>query len=177
MLCPECGKRPATLHYTKIVNGHKTEFHLCEVCAQEKGEYMQMPGFENGFSFHQLLSGLLNFDASHSEPGGHGAAPKPQMHRCPTCGLTYNQFSKIGRFGCADCYKTFRDRLVPLLRRVHGHASHRGKIPERTKGELKLRRELERLKEELALRVKAEEFEEAARLRDRIRSLQEKLEK
>ncbi|MBA4495854.1 UvrB/UvrC motif-containing protein [Paenactinomyces guangxiensis] len=173
MLCPECGKRPATLHYTKIVNGNKTEFHLCEVCAQEKGEYM--PGFENGFSFHQLLSGLLNFEPSASETG-HGSAMKTQITRCPTCGLTYNQFSKIGRFGCSDCYQTFRDRLVPLLRRVHGHSSHRGKIPERTKGELKLRRQLERLKEELAHKVEAEEFEEAAKLRDQIRSLQERLE-
>jgi protein arginine kinase activator len=98
------------------------------------------------------------------------------MLRCPTCGLTYNQFSKIGRFGCGDCYKTFRERLTPLLRRIHGHSSHRGKIPERTKGALKISRDLEKLKEELAQKVRAEEFEEAARLRDQIRSLQERLE-
>lgn len=30
MMCQECGQRPATLHFTKIVNGDKTEFHLCE---------------------------------------------------------------------------------------------------------------------------------------------------
>ncbi|AUS07599.1 hypothetical protein C1X05_01145 [Laceyella sacchari] len=169
MLCPECGKRPATLHYTKIVNGEKTEFHLCEVCAQEKGEVM--PGFEHGFSFHQLLSGLLNFNSSPQE------AYKPQTLRCNTCGLTYNQFSKIGRFGCGDCYKTFRERLDPLLRRVHGHSTHRGKIPERAQGELKLKKELEQLKAELAAKIETEEFEEAARLRDQIRSLQEQLEK
>lgn len=168
MLCPECGKRPATLHYTKIVNGEKTEYHLCEVCAQEKGDVM--PGFEHGFTFHQLLSGLLNFNTSPQE------SYKPQALRCNTCGLTYNQFSKIGRFGCGDCYNTFRDRLDPLLRRVHGHSTHRGKIPERAQGELKLRRELERLKTELSAKIEAEEFEEAARLRDQIRSLQEKLE-
>jgi protein arginine kinase activator len=173
MLCPECGKRPATLHYTKIVNGNKTEFHLCEVCAQEKGEYM--PNFEDGFSFHQLLSGLLNFESSATELEGNGHV-HPQMLRCPTCGLTYNQFSKIGRFGCGCCYKTFRERLDPLLRQVHGHSSHRGKIPERTKGELKMKRELERLKEELASKVYAEEFEEAARIRDQMRLLQKKLE-
>ena len=28
MLCQECDKRPATLHFTKIVNGEKTEFHI-----------------------------------------------------------------------------------------------------------------------------------------------------
>ncbi|TCS94237.1 UvrB/UvrC motif-containing protein [Hazenella coriacea] len=173
MLCPECGKRPATLHYTKIVNGTKTEFHLCEVCAQEKGEYM--PSFDHGFSFHQLLSGLLNFDTPSNETA-HGSYQQQSL-RCPTCGLTYNQFSKIGRFGCGDCYHTFRDRLQPLLRRIHGQSVHRGKIPERTKGELKLKRELEHLKEELARKIKEEAFEEAARLRDQIRSLSERLEK
>jgi protein arginine kinase activator len=173
MLCPECGKRPATLHYTKIVNGNKTEFHLCEVCAQEKGEYM--PGFEPGFTFQQLLSGLLNFEMS--TPNTHSSTFKPSSSRCPTCGLTYNQFSKIGRFGCGDCYKAFRDRLDPLLRRIHGHSTHRGKIPERTQGELRLRRQLAKLKEELELKVRAEEFEEAARLRDQIRALKERLQK
>lgn len=172
MLCPECGKRPATIHYTKIVNGKKSEFHLCEVCAQEKGE--QMPGFDSGFSFHQLLSGLLNFDSSST--GGHEAY-EANLLRCPTCGLTYNQFSKVGRFGCGDCYKTFQNRLDPLLRRIHGHSSHHGKIPSRAKGELKLQRQLEQLREQLAQKVQTEEFEEAARLRDQIRELQDRLKK
>ncbi|MBD1372401.1 UvrB/UvrC motif-containing protein [Hazenella sp. IB182357] len=174
MLCPECGKRPATLHYTKIVNGEKTEFHLCEVCAQENGEYL--PGFENGFTFHQLLSGLLNFEPMASESS---QAPGFQENslRCSTCGLTYNQFSKIGRFGCGDCYETFEERLDPLLRRIHGNATHRGKIPSRTRGNLKIKREIETLKEHLSRKINAEEFEEAARLRDQIRSLQERLKK
>lgn len=33
MNCEECGKRQATLHLTKIVNGEKTEYHICEQCA------------------------------------------------------------------------------------------------------------------------------------------------
>ncbi|GGE21212.1 protein-arginine kinase activator protein [Marinithermofilum abyssi] len=174
MLCQECGKRPATLHYTKIINGEKTEFHLCEVCAQEKGE--QMPGAEGGFSIHHLLSGLLNFD-SHPQAGGQEqTGVKQETLRCPTCGLTYSQFSKIGRFGCSDCYQAFRERLGPLFRRVHGHTAHRGKVPQRTGGQLKIQREIERLKSELNQRVANEEFEEAARLRDRIRALREKLE-
>ncbi|MCH5585899.1 UvrB/UvrC motif-containing protein [Shimazuella sp. AN120528] len=170
MLCPECGKRPATLHYTKIVNGEKTEAHLCEVCAQEKGEYM--PGFDSGFSFHNLLSGLLNFDMVSSESPNIAQQTVP---RCATCGLTYNQFSKIGRFGCSDCFETFRDRLDPLLRRIHGSTTHHGKIPERTKGELKIKKDLEKLREQLARSVELEEFEKAAQLRDQIRSLQERL--
>ena len=60
MICQECGKRPATLHFTKIVNGDKNEFHICENCAREKGE--MIPGTSNGFSIHNLLSGLLDFE-------------------------------------------------------------------------------------------------------------------
>jgi protein arginine kinase activator len=171
LLCPECGKRPATLHMTKIVNGEKTEMHLCEVCAQEKGEVM--PGFDHGFSFHNLLSGLLNFDMVSNE--SPNIAPAKPVPRCATCGLTYNQFSKIGRFGCSDCFETFRDRLDPLLRRIHGSTTHEGKIPQRTQGELKVKRELEQLRQQLSRAVEAEEFEKAAQLRDHIRSLQERL--
>ncbi|MFC4075451.1 UvrB/UvrC motif-containing protein [Salinithrix halophila] len=175
MQCQQCGKRQATLHYTKIINGEKTEFHLCEVCAREKGE--QIPGFEGGFSIHNLLSGLLNLDApvsDNQQPVRDGR--QGQGLRCPTCGLTYTQFSKIGRFGCSDCYRSFGERLEPLFRRVHGHTAHRGKVPRRTGGKLKIRREVEQLKQDLSRRIQNEEFEEAARIRDQIRSLQEKLE-
>lgn len=174
MLCPECGSRPATFHFTKIINGKKTEFHLCEVCAQEKGE--AMPVLENGFSFHQLLSGLLNIELP---PSSQGAVPMEAQAplRCGGCGLTYTQFGKVGRFGCADCYSAFKERLTPLFRRVHGNTVHRGKIPQRTKGELKLVRELERLKEQLAEKVAKESFEDAAVLRDQIRALSEQIEK
>lgn len=169
VLCPECGKRPATIHYTKIVNGHKTEYHLCEVCAQEKGDYLSP--LEDEFSFHQLLSGLMNFETIN---GTHNTR-KREGEQCPNCGLTYLQFSKIGRFGCNQCFQTFRDRLSPLLRRLHGQTKHHGKIPHRTKGQLKLKRDLSRLKEELNLCVQREEFEQAAKIRDQIRSLQKRL--
>lgn len=176
MQCQECGKRPATLHYTKIINGEKTEFHLCEVCAKGKGE--EMSDFDGGFSIHHLLSGLLNLDLESAAVPGAQSARKRAVNQgihCPTCGLTYQQFSKIGRFGCSGCYQAFADQLEPLFRRVHGHHHHRGKVPQRTGGKLKVRREVERLKQQLILRIQNEEFEEAARLRDRIRALQEKL--
>lgn len=42
MLCQECRKRPATLHYTKIINGQKTELHLCQECAEEHKDLMDI---------------------------------------------------------------------------------------------------------------------------------------
>lgn len=170
MLCQDCGKRPATLHFTKIINGEKTEFHICEACARERGE--MIPGAPNGFSIHNLLSGLLDF-----EPVSAGGLRehKPAYSRCETCGMTYAQFSKIGRFGCSDCYRYFGDRLEPLFRRVHGTTTHAGKIPKRRGGQLKFKREIDQLKRQLQALVEREEFERAAQLRDRIRELEKKL--
>ncbi|MDF2925293.1 MAG: hypothetical protein K0R57_4207 [Paenibacillaceae bacterium] len=165
MICQECGKRPATLHFTKIVNGEKTEFHICEACARERGEII--PGTAGGFSIHNLLSGLLDF-----EPGVSGKTAKAAAPHCENCGLTYSQFSKLGRFGCSECYKYFEERLDPLFKRVHGNTVHVGKVPKRTGGRIQQKREVERLKKELAQRVENEDFESAARIRDQIKELE-----
>ncbi len=168
MICQECGKRPATLHFTKIINGEKTEFHICEVCAREKGELI--PGTANGFSIHNLISGLLDFEPSAASAG----TSQPQNLRCEECGLTYAQFGKIGRFGCSSCYKFFSERLEPLLKRVHGSTVHVGKIPIRSGNRLKQKREIELLKKELQEKIAREEFEQAAKIRDQIRELERK---
>ncbi|WP_338553319.1 UvrB/UvrC motif-containing protein [Paenibacillus sp. KS-LC4] len=171
MICQECGKRPATLHFTKIVGGEKTEFHICEACARERGE--GIPGTANGFSIHSLLSGLLDFDPSGTS-GSAGTKACPVI-RCDECGFTYAQFSKIGRFGCSACYKHFSDKLDPLLKRVHGSTVHTGKIPKRTGGQLQNKRELDQLRRELYDCIEQEEFESAAQIRDRIRELERKI--
>ncbi len=165
MVCQDCGKRPSTLHFTKIVNGEKSEYHLCEACAREKGDVI--PGTPNGFSIHNLLSGLMDFESVTK-----GASKAPQQLRCDTCGLTYLQFSKLGRFGCADCYTNFRHKLEPLLKRIHGNTSHNGKIPRRIGGEFRFKREINRLKLLMMQAIDQEEFERAAQIRDQVRAIE-----
>ncbi|MGZ9587196.1 UvrB/UvrC motif-containing protein [Paenibacillus marinisediminis] len=176
MLCQQCGQKPATLHFTKIINGQKTEIHICESCAREKGELI--PGAPNGFSIHNLLSGLLDFDltggAAQSNTTGQSPA-KSQTARCDNCGISYSQFSKMGRFGCDHCYVSFGERLDPLLKRVHGNTVHVGKIPRRSGGLMKRKRELEELRHELHESIRHEQFEKAAELRDRIRNLEQEM--
>lgn len=172
MICQECQQRPATLHFTKIVNGEKTEFHICEHCAREKGELI--PGTSGGFSIHNLLSGLMDFDSSNKmKTQGTGAAP--QQLQCPECGMTYGEFRKLGRFGCSSCYQTFDRHLDPLLKRVHGSTGHVGKLPERARVQIKVRREVNQLRHELQQRIAEEEFEQAAQLRDQIRELEKQI--
>ena len=174
MICQECNQRPATLHFTKIINGEKTEFHLCEVCAQEKGEIFLLNGAP-GFSINNLLSGLFNIEPKHTP--SHQEAFKPQeILQCPVCSMTFPQFIKVGRFGCANCYETFRDQLIPVLKRVHsGNTDHHGKIPKRIGGNIHLRKNADDLKQQLKELIANEEFERAAQVRDEIRALESKM--
>ncbi len=162
MLCDNCGKRVATVHITKIENGKKTDFHLCEQCAMSKNAV----SINTSFSISDLLTGILNnteyfplkFDFQ-------------EELKCPVCGLSYSRFRETGRFGCSNCYKAFGDRLNPLFRRLHGNINHLGKIPVRSGGKMKKVREIEKLKIALNFAVKNEEYEKAAEIRDRIKEL------
>jgi len=169
MKCQDCGQRQATLHFTKIINGEKTEFHICEHCAREKGDYS--PG-SNSFSIHHLLSGLLNFDPVTKSNTYQG----PQKMSCKKCGMTFEQFARAGRFGCANCYDTFNSKLEPILKRVHsGNHTHHGKIPKRIGGSIQVRKKINQLKEALKYHIDQEEFEQAAIVRDQVRSLENML--
>ncbi|MEN2769142.1 UvrB/UvrC motif-containing protein [Ornithinibacillus xuwenensis] len=173
MECQECHQRPATLHYTQVINGHKTEVQICEVCAKEKG-YMTYP--EEGYSLHNLLTGLFNFDSSHVG-GQHSTQPQKEKElQCSKCGLTFSDFKRIGKFGCGECYHTFSSNLNPIFRRVHsGNTEHRGKIPKRKGGSLHLKKQLTSFKAELQDLIVNEEFEQAAVVRDRIKELENKI--
>ncbi|GER67290.1 protein-arginine kinase activator protein [Weizmannia acidilactici] len=159
------------MHFTKIVNGTKTEIHLCEKCAQEKGEMFSFD-WGKSFSFDNLLSGLFNFDPA-IQIFKQEAAPNPDVLRCNHCGMTFNQFLNTSRFGCPHCYEAFQHQLVPILRRLHGgNIAHEGKIPARIGGAIYTKKKLAQLKEALQAAVEREEFEKAAELRDQIRALE-----
>jgi protein arginine kinase activator len=174
MICQECNQRPAALHFTKIVNGEKTEVHLCEKCAQEKGEVFVFNG-GSGFSFNHLLAGLLNMDSSIQKPE-QNPFHQDEILQCNDCGMTFPQFIKVGRFGCAHCYESFHNQLKPVLKRLHsGNWTHTGKIPKRIGGGIHLRKQIDELKAKLKDFISHEEFEKAAVVRDEIRTLEKKL--
>lgn len=175
MLCDECGKNKATVHLTEIVNDLITKLNLCESCAKAKGAEA-----EQHFGIADLLSALS--DVEQPAPGGVPGAPAGAAvkHKCARCGLSYEDFKRVGRLGCGECYKTFKTSLAPLLKRIHGANQHLGKSPnpqalDEQKSNLKRSQELEQAKQELAKAVKNEDFEVAATLRDKIKFLEKKV--
>jgi len=170
MLCQRCGQREATVHQTVVTNGVKQESHLCVECAREVGAIADF-SFPN-LSIQHLLSSFLG--QALQGPG----APKAQLKAEPTCrycGMTYSQFAQSGLLGCPRCYQEMEQQLMPLIKRIQGNAAHSGKVPKRTGGLARKRRDLKMLRAQLATAVQSERYEEAARIRDQIRALEAEL--
>ena len=163
MQCDICGKREATVHLTEIINDQITKLHLCEECAKKKGAEM-----EEHFGLADLLAGL-------ADVGTPVATAKEKRLKCPSCGLSYSDFKRLGKLGCGVCYETFKSYLVPLLKRIHGSDIHVGRVPGKKGKAVRPRKvDVEELKRRLKRAVELEEFEEAAKLRDEIKKYERK---
>lgn len=170
MECQECQQRAASFHFTQVINGQKSEVNVCGICAREKG-YMTYP--EESYSLHNLLAGLLNFDTTQME-NLEDTAKQPADNHCQNCEMTFSEFKRVGKFGCAECYQAFSKRLQPIIRRVQsGNTNHHGKIPERKGGDLHTKKRIETYKLQLQQLIESELFEEAAIVRDLIKELKE----
>ena len=170
MLCDACGKNKATVHLTEIVNEQISKLNLCEACAKEKGSEM-----EQHFGIADLLAGLSDVEAST-----HVESSSLTKAKCAVCGMTYEDFKKLGRLGCSACYGVFKTKLSALLKRIHGSNHHMGKAPnpglvQEQKAVSKVKDELDMVKVQLERAIKSEEFEEAAALRDKVKFLEKKL--
>ncbi len=168
LICQRCNQNPASVHFTKVVNGEKTDRYLCEECAQEEGAYHFMLGPQ--FTVQHVLGGMIG-----QEPLG-AARTETSTKRCPHCGYTYQRFAETGRLGCDRCYQTFAAELDPLVRRLHGSVEHHGKVPVRGGRQWLQQQQLTNLRVRMKQAVEREAFEEAANLRDEIRQLEAGLE-
>lgn len=173
MYCELCKKNPATIHYTKIVNGYKEERHLCEQCAnslKEPGGGFPTLGLMPDFSMADFIGGFFNTE-SQSQPfvqknmNAHDA--------CPMCGMTAGEFRRVGRVGCSNCYSYFAEYMPRLIQRIHGNSRHTGKVPVRGEAKLAEKQKIVQLRQALQQAISEEQFERAAELRDEIRRLEQ----
>lgn len=207
MLCEICGENEATFHYSEVVNGNKTEHHLCSECAAKTDISYYTNLLDGEGRLGQLLSGLLGMPI-----GGEQDDPKTHVV-CPGCHLSYGEFIKNSAFGCAECYNVFGPLLDESIKKIQGSVNHQGKKPYRlmksmrstnaenmseneasviaeagdgiadsTKHEKKPTRasfehEIDVADKRLKQAVLEEDFEEAARLRDHIKDLRGQIER
>ena len=149
----------AMVHEVVVRDGKRIERHLCEYHARELGIIQTQS--------HSSVSGLVqSFVLSKS-----GATQQRQAAKttCASCGLSFAEFRKEGLLGCPDCYKSFENKLGPLLERAHdGGDHHAGKVPRRAGSSMERQARLAAMRRELQAAIDHEEYERAARIRDEI---------
>lgn len=167
-MCDNCGINPAEVHFTKIVNGEKTEAHLCRQCAEHA----------NGAFFGDIPLGNILIALLDAQPSKQDEE-MPALGSCPNCGFEFARFAREGMLGCEKCYEHFAEVVNPAIKRMQGSLQHNGRRPagreadkEQPPAKEPKSDELTQLREELQLAITKEEYEQAAVLRDRIKSLE-----
>lgn len=154
MLCENCNANPATTHVKRTVNGVTKEYYLCQDCVNTLG-FNSIDFFDSNGFFNALL--------------GNKVVHLKQQKVCNKCNSSYKEIVKSGRMGCPDCYKTFKDEIMPSLLKMQNGSKHIGKKPNLT-SELNIdEKEISMLEKELKNAILNEEYEKAATLRDEIR--------
>ncbi|MEG0741831.1 MAG: UvrB/UvrC motif-containing protein [Clostridia bacterium] len=162
MLCEECKKNQATVSITVTTGDETTTRHLCPECMQR----MEL-SLAHG-DIQSFLSSILSILSSQKS--------EPSL-TCSVCGLSYDEFERTGKLGCAQCYRDFAEQLKPLLQRIHGRTQHAGRKPANQpapSAELagnQLEQHMEELRQKMDEAVASENFEDAAKYRDELRAL------
>jgi protein arginine kinase activator len=168
MQCEICKTRTATVHLTEIVDGQRTESHLCQNCAQKEGVTIK-----NQLSLNELLSSLI---AAHQQTDETAGSEK--SHRtCPDCGITMEQFRKQALLGCPKDYEVFESDLKEIIEKTQdNNSTHNGKVPVQTHisstSKLEEKSEMDDLKKQLSVAVEKEDYELAAKIRDQLKKIQ-----
>ena len=164
MLCEACKERTATIHLTEVSNGQRSETHLCQQCARQKGLVIssQVP-------FNELLNTLLSTQADKTTGDSEGKSAPGSDRACPVCGMTLRRFAKEPLLGCPHDYVAFEEPLRKLIERTQeGASAHVGRVPKHTGGRHFQRLTLIRLRQELQQAIDQEDYEAAVQLRDEI---------
>lgn len=158
--CQRCGKRPATTHLTELSPaGGRAELHLCATCIQLMELHLE--------AGPPLIAGII---AGASGPAVSEPAEESAIADCPSCGMSFADFGNAKRFGCAQDYCAWEDRLIPLLEGYHGADRHIGRRPGQP-GPASEIPDAQRSQLDQALRtaIAREDYETAAQVRDEIR--------
>ena len=182
MLCENCGKREANVRYSENINGVKKEMHLCEECSRKLGISSKMDFSMPSLDIPSFFGSFLE---DFSTPEFMPFLNEVKQLTCDSCGSTFEDIINSGRYGCANCYDVFEDRMDPILKKLQGANRHNGRLGKISDNKVKFEEKdkvpneqganesnkLEKLQNDLKLAIKEERYEDAAKLRDEIKNM------
>jgi len=181
MLCENCNKREANVRYSENINGVRKEMHLCEECSRKLG-------ITDNMDFRMPKFDLSNFFGSFLEDFSSSQDFMPLLSevkqiKCDSCGSSFDDIINTGRYGCANCYDVFEDRMDPILKKLQGANRHNGRLGKISDNKIKFEKnesnksinnsenKLEKLQDDLKKAIKEERYEDAAKIRDKIKEM------
>ena len=68
MLCQNCNKKTASVHFVKVINDVKTEMHLCDTCAAANQEVSSVDNFDITVSdiINSFYTNAIRCNAKHA---------------------------------------------------------------------------------------------------------------
>ncbi len=154
--CDLCGKNEAVMKVRQVdKDGNVTELNICAECAHKRG-FSEVEKIN--MSVAEVLAEMKK-----------KVAEEDRYLVCPGCGMSFAEFKRLGRLGCAECYTSFGPRLESLIRRIQGAVQHIGKTTKVGRKKAQVRMNVQRLNEELKNAIQAEDYEKAAKLRDQLK--------
>lgn len=178
MLCENCKKREANVRYSENINGIKKEINLCEQCSRKLGIIDKMDFKIPSLDFSNFFGSFLE---DFSTPDFIPLLNEVKLIKCDSCGSTFDDIINTGRYGCANCYDVFEDKMDPILKKLQGANRHNGRLGKISDNNIKLNKnetqksennadnKLEKLQEQLKQAIKEERYEDAAKIRDEIK--------
>jgi protein arginine kinase activator len=136
-------------------DGKVTEISVCAECARQRG-FTEV---------EKLKAGVAEVIAELKTRVDEGDSKLI----CRNCGMSYAEFKRQARLGCAECYVSFHDELLPLIRRIHGAVQHVGRTASGGRKLAQVKMNVQKLREALTGAIQAEDYEKAAALRDQLR--------
>ena len=152
MNCDKCGK-PASYSSMLVVNGEKTEMHLCTDCAIKAGMLQNFGGFPFN-SFFDILQPQMQ--------------SKQSQKRCSRCHTTATEFLRTGVVGCSQCYNDLREVIEPVIKQLHAEGGHKPT----THALNEQQKELLELKTRLRKAIEEERYEDAGQINKQIKALE-----
>ncbi|NCA67485.1 MAG: hypothetical protein EOM87_05420 [Clostridia bacterium] len=146
-ICEICGARLAEYHFTKTSGGKSRTFHVCGSCKSILDKELEKKAVE-------LNMNLL-----------------AEAQRVCVCGVTLNDIRRSGFAGCPQCYNTFREYLLGVIRDYQGSAQHKGR-----NGKARPPVDIESLYLELKRAVDEERFSDASKIKAQIDELRKEWE-
>ncbi|NUM36644.1 MAG: UvrB/UvrC motif-containing protein [Candidatus Brocadiae bacterium] len=165
MICEKCGKNDANIFYSEVKGKENHKHCLCTSCANEIIPVIEKPNM--GDSLQKMLAdflGIIFSEIAATEKQGDGV--------CSFCNMTFEDFQKNPRLGCARDYDVFQSTIEGMLASLHSSTRHVGKKPQAFLKRKDNFVKLQEFQEQLKKAISEERYEDAAAIRDQIAKLE-----